>query len=64
MGALPMSICGFIKGESEPGGELKVWHHGGGIGVFGGSCGSRILGEGELKVSSFAASAGQAVPTQ
>lgn len=26
----------FYQGESEPGGELKVWHHGGGIGVFGG----------------------------
>lgn len=41
----------FCKGESELGGELKVWHHGGGVGVFGGSYGSRILGEGGMKRS-------------
>lgn len=43
----------FCKGESELGGELKVWHTmgGEGVGVFGGSYGSRILGEGGMKRS-------------
>lgn len=43
----------FCKGESELGGELKVWHTmgGEGVGVFGGSYGSRILSEGGMKWS-------------
>lgn len=43
----------FCKGESELGGELKVWHTmgGEGVGVFGGSYGSRILSEGGMKRS-------------
>lgn len=57
----------FCKGESELGGELKVWHHGGGgggRGVWRELWQQDFERRGNEMVSSYAASAGQVVTAQ